>query len=257
MVETATGLILVDVGPDATFIENAGTELRAYADAIGKPLSIIMTHNHFDHWGNMDKFTDVTVYAHSDVAPFLMADPGFTSLYPNAGSIIAVSSSQEIGGLTFNFESIQSTEVGEDGENGYVYIPSVKAVFVADLVYNRAHNFIRAYTPLDGTDEIDNWVAGLEDVLIPEFGTYNHIFCGHNGTRTDVTNILNENIEYLRLAQDLISGERLLSTGVQASTAQEIVDELLIIYPNYVQSGLLFALPGAFGPTDPGADWFE
>lgn len=253
MVETATGLILVDVGPGAAFIENAGAELRAYADAIGKPLSIIMTHNHFDHWGNMDSFTDVTVYAHSDVAPLLRADPGFTSLYPNFNSVVSVSSSQELGGFTFNFNTIQNAETGE---NGYIYLSNVRAVFVADLVYNRAHNFIREYTPLDGTDEIDNWVTGL-GVLTAEFGTYNHIFCGHNGTRTDVTAVINENIEYLRLAQDLISGERLLSTGVQASTAQEIVDELLIIYPDHVQSGLLFALPGSFSPDDPGADWFE
>ena len=259
MIETATDLILVDVGPDREFVdieglENSGSDLRTYADAIGKPLSIIMTHNHFDHWGGMDSFTDVTVYAHSDVAPLLMTDPGFTSRYPNADSVVSVASSQDIGGLTFNFDTIQNAETGE---NGYVYIESLRAVFVADLVYNRAHNFIREYTPLEGVNEIDSWVTGLEDVLIPEFGTYNHIFCGHNGTRTDVATLINENIEYLRIAQDLISGEQLLSNGVQASTANEVVDELDALYPNHVVSGLNFARPGAFGPNDPGADWFE
>ena len=76
MIETATDVILIDVGPDDRFVSfdglrESGGELRAYANAIGKPLSILMTHDHFDHWGGMDDFTDVQVYAHSDVAPLL------------------------------------------------------------------------------------------------------------------------------------------------------------------------------------------
>ena len=249
MVETATGLVLIDVGPE--FIENAGTELRTYADAIGKPISIIMTHNHLDHWGNMASFTDVPVYSHDDVAPLLMQTTDFTDRYPSA--VISVSSSQEIGGLTFTFDTIQNAETGE---NGYVYIESVQAVFVADLVYNQAHNFIREYSPLDGTNEVDNWVEGL-GLLRTKFGTYSHIFCGHNGTRTDITNVIDENILYLTIAQELISGVRPLSNGDTASTVQEIIDELLIIYPDHVMSGLMFSLPGVFAPNDPGADWFE
>ena len=48
-----------------------------------------------------------------------------------------------------------------------------------------------------------------------------------------------------------------MSTGVQASTANEVVDELDALYPNHVVSGLNFARLGAFDPNDPGADWFE
>ena len=115
-----------------------------------------MTHDHFDHWGGMDDFTDVQVYAHSDVAPLLMAEDNgnnFRNRYPNAASVIAVEDSLELGGLTFDFDKIQNAETGE---NSYIYIESLQAVFVADLVYNRAHNYIREYTPLDGTDEIQN-----------------------------------------------------------------------------------------------------
>lgn len=249
MIETATGLIIVDVGPE--FIENAGTELRTYADAISKPISIIMTHNHLDHWGNMASFSDIPVYSHDDVAPLLMETTDFTDRYPSI--VNSVSSSQDIGGLTFTFDTIQNAETGE---NGYVYIESIQAVFVADLVYNRAHNFIREYSPLDETNEVDNWVDGL-GLLRTKFGEYNHIFCGHNGTRTDITNVIDENILYLTIAQELISGLRPLSNGDTASTVQEIIDELLIIYPDHVMSGLMFSLPGVFSPDDPGADWFE
>ena len=216
-----------------------------------------MTHNHFDHWGNMANFTDVTVYSHEDVAPLLMADADFVSRYGST-EVIPVSSSQELGGLTFDFETIQNAETGE---NGYVYVENLRAVFVADLVYNRAHNFIREYTPLDGTDEIDNWVAGL-GVLSEKFGTYAHIFCGHGGTTTDIPEVIALNVEYLTIAQNLINGSQSLANGDTASTANEVVDELLLRYPltaptNYKVSGLNFARPGAFGDADTGATWFE
>ena len=265
MIETATDLIFIDIGPDRAFVdieglENTGPELRAYANAIGKPLSIIMTHDHFDHWGGMESFQDVQVYAHSDVAPLLMAsgDNNFRSRYPNANSVVSVESSLELGGLTFKFDTIQNAETGE---NGFIYIESLQAVFVADLVYNRAHNYIREYTPLDGSDEIQNWLNGL-GVLNERFGAYAHIFCGHGGTTTDIPEVIRLNEEYLTIARNLINGSRPLTNGETASTNNEVVDELLLIYPLgeptfYQVSGLGFSRPGAFGPGDPGATWFE
>lgn len=46
------------------------------------------------------------------------------------------------------------------------------------------------------------------------------------------------------------------TVGVQATTANEVVDELDVLYPTYVVSGLNFVRPGAFGYADPGATWF-
>lgn len=263
MIETATDLIFIDVGPDSELIsflpilDEAGGELRAYANAIGKPLSIIMTHEHFDHWGGMASFQDVPVYAHSDVAPLLMASEGFTSRYGST-NVNAVSSSLELGGLTFTFDTIQNSETGE---NSYIYIENLQAVFVADLVYNRAHNYIREYTPLDGTDEIQNWLDGLA-VLNEKFGTYAHIFCGHGGTTTDIPEVIRLNEEYLTIARNLINGSRPLTNGDIASTNNEVVDELLSLYPIddepfYKVSGSGFARPDALFPGDTGATWFE
>ena len=50
--------------------------------------------------------------------------------------------------------------------------------------------------------------------------------------------------------------------GQQAATNNEVVDELILLYPlgpptNYKVSGSGFARPDALFPGDPGAVWFE
>ncbi len=248
IVETEKGIVLVDVAN--TFVPNSGTNLRAYANAIGKSMSIIITHNHADHFGNLGDFTDVDVYAESSVATSLMATPRFTNLY--SSTVQSVSASQELAGLEFYFGAINQAEAHI---NGYVYLKDHKAFFSGDLVYNKAHNFIREYTPLDSIDEVNNWITALNN-LKNSYGNYKHIFVGHNGSRTDVTATIDENIAYLTTAQALIKGTKQLSAGGIATQNKEVTDELNLLYPNYEVSGLLFALPDAFFVGDPGAIWF-
>jgi|GEM_PF-578979 len=247
IVETEDGIVLVDLGPE---IPNTGTELRAYADAINKPMSVIITHDHGDHYGNISSFTDATVYSEASSAEALMADPGFTDVYTN--SVTGVSSSQTIAGVEFKFDKVANAETEV---NGYAYIPSLKALFPGDLVYNRTHFYIREYTPLDGSDELDNWVDGLNE-LKSTFGNYDHVFMGHGGKRSDVSTVIDEGIAYLNDAQGLIKGTKELTAGGFATTNQEVVDELEVLYPNYLEGGIELSLPDAFFPGDPGANWF-
>lgn len=246
IVETGTTATLIDVGSGG----DVGAEMRTYADAIGKTLSIIITHDHPDHYGNISNFTDVPVYAHTDAAADLAADTGFTNMYSTA--INVVSDSQTIGNLEFKFANIPNAETAE---NGYIFIPSVGALFPGDLVYNGRHNYIREYTPLDNVDELGNWIAGLNQ-LKTDFGDYNRVFVGHVGTRTDISTLIDENIAYLTDAQGLIKGTKELTAGGFATSVQEVVDELTLLYPNLSTGALLFALPDAFFPGDPGAEWF-
>lgn len=246
IVETENNVVLVDLGPAPAF----ANELEAYVDAINKSGAVIITHNHGDHYGGAANFTDLDFYAESTVASQLNNTADFTSLYPN--NVIAVSGSQEIGGLTFVFDKVSNAETGE---NGYIYNEEHKALFAGDLIYNLSHPYLREYTPNSGDDEIDNWIAGL-NVLKAKFANYNHLFVGHNGSRFDVSTAIDENINYLQNAQGIIKGTKTITSGGAATTHQEVIDELEVLYPTYLEAGIYLSLPEAFFPGDPGADWF-
>lgn len=246
IVETEENIVLVDLGPAPVFAD----ELEAYVDVINKPGAVIITHNHGDHYGGAGNFTDLDFYAESEVADQLNNTADFTSLYSK--NVVGVASSQVIGDLTFEFDKVSNAETGE---NGYVYNEEHKIVFAGDLVYNLTHPYLREYTPNDGADEIDNWVAGL-NVLKTNFSDYNHLFVGHNGSRSDVGTAIDENIDYLQKAQGIIKGTQTISGGGTATTHQQVVDELQLLYPNYKVGGIFLSLPDAFFPGDPGADWF-
>lgn len=257
IVESESEITLVDVGINNSGgavinvdLSNSGTELRAYADAIKKPMSVIITHDHVDHFVNLDKFKDVPVYAEAMTATLLKLDPAFTSAYP--GNVTGVTGTKSIGGFEFHFGNVSGTEAPE---NGYMYIPSEKAVFTGDLTAVNKHSFIRDYTPLDGTDELDIWINALKNMK-SQLGDYEHIFVGHLGYETNVAGNFDKTIGYLTDAQGLIKGTKALHTGGKATSVQEVVEEMKWLYPNYGEGALLFALPNAFFPGDPGAKWF-
>ncbi len=250
MVESETGLTIVDLGLSSVAL--LGDEIRAYADMIGKPMSIAITHAHQDHYGNFDKFTDIDFYAESTIADLLMANEDFSAVI---STVNKVTYSQRIQGFEFKFKKISAAEASE---NGYIYMKKTKALFASDLIYNQAHNFIREYTPLDDEDELTNWINGL-NTLKSRFGYYKYVFVGHggNGVRTDISTAIDENIAYLTDAQGIIKGTKPLTAGGTANTVQEVIDELKVLYPDYADGALTLSLPGAFGDGDPGAIWFE
>ncbi|MFK7995620.1 MAG: MBL fold metallo-hydrolase [Granulosicoccus sp.] len=250
IVESETGAIIVDVSFELTEASTSSTELRAYADALDKPLSVIITHAHRDHFGNIASFADTNVYAETKNAAALLADATFTSLF--SGTVNAITGSTQIADLEVVFDNVSNTEAPE---NGFIYIPSGKALFLGDLVFNRSHGFIRDYTPLDDVDELDIWIAALNDAKT-RFADYSRVFMGHTGYRSDVSVNLDENIDYLEVSQGLIKGTRELSAGGIATSVQDVTDELALLYPDYKSGGLLLALPNGFFEGDPGANWF-
>lgn len=247
IVETETGAVLVDTGISNDTTTNVAEQLRSYADSLKKPLNIIITHSHRDHFAHINAFQDVPVYAETDVVTSLMANPVFPNLY--TGTVNAVASTQTLAGLEFNFAVVDDAETGH---NGYIHVPSLNILFPGDLVYNQAHNYLAEYTPKDDIDELSNWIAAL-NTLKTSFGEYDYIFVGHNGYREDVSTVIDENIAYLTDAQGLIKGTKELSAGGFASSNEEVVDELAALYPNYLTAALFFALAS---PNFPEADWF-
>ena len=249
IVETESGIVLVDAG--SYEYPDIGRELRLYADAINKSMSIIITHSHFDHWGGLSDFGDITVYTTTAVATSLLAEPDFSTYYSGTVNSVASGSSQTLAGVSFDFYNVSNTETTE---NAYVTIPSLKALFIGDLGTG-GHEYIREYTPLDSSDELDSWIAVL-NLMKTNFGNYNHIFFGHYVSTTSVSTELDRIINYIEVGQGLIKGTRSLTAGGTATSVQEVVDELLLLYPDLPVGGLLFALPNGFYPGDPGAIWF-
>ncbi|MFK7889772.1 MAG: MBL fold metallo-hydrolase [Granulosicoccus sp.] len=250
IVESETGAIIVDVSFELTEASTSSTELREYVDALNKPVSVIITHAHRDHYGNIGSFADTNVYAETKNAAALLIDPGYNGLF--SGSVNPITGSTEIAGLDVVFDNVSNTEARE---NGFIDIPSTKALFLGDLIFNRSHGFIREYTPLDDIDELDIWIAALTDAKT-RFADYNYVFIGHTGYRSDVSVVLDENIDYLRVSQGLIKGTKELSAGGIATSVQDVTDELTLLYPDYKPGGLRLALPNGFFPGDPGANWF-
>ena len=251
IVETQNAVVIIDLGPIPAF----ATELKTYVDAIGKPGAVIITHNHGDHYGGAGSFTNFTFYAESVVAGQLnnTAEPGgFAEQFSANTTVTAVNGTTKIGDLDFTFGKVSDAETGE---NGYVYNLKHKALFSGDLVYNLTHPYLREYTPKDTEDEIDNWVTGL-NLLKTNFSDYNHLFVGHNGSRSDVGTAIDENIAYLQNAKGLIKGTKNLTSGGIATTNQEVIDELEVLYPTYKEGGLRLSGTDGFFPGDTGADWF-
>jgi heme-degrading monooxygenase HmoA len=134
-------------------------------------------------------------------------------------------------------------------------VESQKALFVGDLLYNNDHNYIREYTPTDSSDELDNWIAGLNE-LKTNYASYSYAFVGHGAYRTDVSTLIDENIAYLTDAKALIKGTKRLTSDVIATSVNEVTDELNVLYPNYSQGALRLSQANGFFPGDPGANWF-
>ena len=248
MVETENSLVIVDTGPADE--ANWATELRDYADATGKTTSLIITHAHADHFGALGSFADLPLYAETQVSAALGSSMQFTDLYSN--SINAVGGPTLIGDLSYDFGVVSQAETGE---NGYIAVPAIGALFAGDLVYEDTHLYIREYTPLEAPDELDNWIAGLNSMRA-DFGDYDYLFVGHGGYSDDVSAAIDSNVEYLTFARDLILGNTALANGELATANQDVVVELAARYPDYITGGLPLALPGAFFEGDPGASWF-
>jgi len=250
IVESPSGVVLVDLSQG----DGTEVELRAYVDAIGKPMSVIITHGHFDHWLGASAFTDIDLYASTGVATALESSvgntAGFTDIY--ASGVNAVDGSVTLAGFNFEVHDVPSTETDEVG---YITLPDQQAIFSGDLATGKSHEYLREYTPNDGRDELDTWLSALESMK-SNYSGYRYIFYGHHGYSTDVAGSFDGAIDYVSTGQALIKGTQPLSDGGTATSVQQVVDELLVLYPAHHDGGLYFALPDAFYPGDPGAEWF-
>ena len=249
IVESAAGSVLIDTGTGKN--PAFGKNINTYLTSIGKPVSVIITHDHSDHYGNLNAIMGIqSIYAQTSVAKSLNQNKKFQKL--TNIKVTDIQGSANLYGLIYDFHTIDHAEADH---NSYIAIDSAKGLFVGDLLYVDAYNYIREYTPLDETDELDNWISAIKH-LKQKYADYDYVFVGHNGFSEDIQMLVDKNVHYLSTAQALIKGTQKLSTNKAATSVVEVVNEMKRRFPNYKGKGLGFALPGSFWPEDPGAKWF-
>ena len=249
IIESVLGSMLVDTGTGKN--PQFGEDINTYLTLIGKPVSTIITHEHSDHYGNLDKIDNIEViYAEAYVAADLNQSDKFHAI--TKMPVTALKGKASLYGLIYDFHTIDNAETDH---NSYFAIESAKGLFVGDLLYVDAYNYIREYTPLDDTDELTNWIETLQELKL-KYSEYDYVFVGHNGYSDNIQALADQNIHYLSIAQALIKGKQPLPNGKKATNVTEVVAEMFRLFPNYKGKGLGFALPGSFWAEDPGAKWF-
>ncbi|MEV1316050.1 MBL fold metallo-hydrolase [Micromonospora arborensis] len=202
----------------------------------GKRLTYIYaTHGHGDHWfgaGELVKrFPGAVTYAtpgtievmhqQATVGRSELFDRVFPGLIPES-PVIAVPVPTE--GFLLEGNLIQAVETGhtDTDQTTVLHVPSIDLVVAGDVVYNGVHQYI--VETVDGG--LREWLKALDRVeaLAPRA-----VVAGHkNRDRSDDPACIDQTRQYL------LNVERLLA---EKSTAREFYDEMVRLYPDWVNPG--------------------
>ena len=236
IIETENSLVLIDT----QFLLPNALEMRAYADALDKPIDrVYITHEHPDHFLGSEAFNDVPVFALSSVSA-LIAETGQAEVDEKQGDFGSAIASTfvtpavvspgtiEIDGVTFELEQVRNAEA----ENQLVVrLPDYGVIAVGDIVYSGVH-LVLAGAP-------DTWTAVLLD-LEAAGDDYPVVLAGH-GLPTDPS-VYQTNVEWLAVA-----GQLLATVDNGADFKQGLIDA----YPSYGVVGAIdLVLPFFFPEPD-------
>jgi glyoxylase-like metal-dependent hydrolase (beta-lactamase superfamily II) len=183
IVELENAVVIVD----AVLALSNAAELRAKAEALGKPLvAVLLTHGHPDHYVGLAKFADLPRYAsqgtlefayREDRAKAAIAKHLFGDEFPDErvfpDQIVKDGDSVTFDGVTFTFTDLGPAESDSDGMWSYVH-DGVTHAFVGDTVAYKCHCFFR-----DG--HTADWLRTL-DRLERELGAGSKLYIGHGQT---------------------------------------------------------------------------
>lgn len=224
------------------------SDAKQIADEIaksGKTLKTVMvSHAHPDHFMGLDviteRFPKVRVVSTQNVVTDIKTDGPwmFSMLRDKLGlerpTRLVIPDPLAEFDLTIEGAKLDVVEFGE-GESKHmaaVYIPTVKALLSADLVYNQAHLYLQE-------KHVESWLARLD-----ELGTYaNHrvttIYPGHGNAAG--LELIGQTRAYL---QDFVE-------AVRSGNAKNVEKAMLGKYPNYHVRQFLtaFSIPAYFPAT--------
>jgi glyoxylase-like metal-dependent hydrolase (beta-lactamase superfamily II)/ketosteroid isomerase-like protein len=224
---------------DVPMLRSDAVSLAAMIEESGKRLStVVISHAHPDHFMGLDVITDRFPKLRTLSTPDVVADlkqdgPGiFTLLKGKLGaegpSRLVVPEPLPEPRLRLGSVELEVVEFGE-GESKHmaaIYIPALKALLSADLVYNGAHLYL-------AERHIEAWLGRLDDLEQFADGRVSAIYPGH-GARGDLGLIADTRTYLHDFAEAIQSGD--------ASVAER---QILSKYPTHRVKQFLtvFSLP--------------
>ena len=238
-----TSATLISGERDAVLVEALLThqagDLADWVAAHGKNLTTVyITHGHGDHWFGLsvilERFPEARGFALPTVieqmrqgsTPELLAT--WNSLFPGEIPDDLVLA-EPLSGHTIDLEGhdLVAVELGHTDTDGTtcLHVPDIGLVVAGDAVYNDVHQYLRESSP-EGRRE---WIAALDTIesLHPRA-----VIAGHQRSgRHDGPEIIEETREYIR------DFDRVVET---AETARQLYDQMLDLYPERVNPGMLW-----------------
>ncbi|MEM8925797.1 MAG: MBL fold metallo-hydrolase [Actinomycetota bacterium] len=199
VIETENSLVLVDT----QFLLPNALEMRAYADALGKPIDrMFITHEHPDHFLGSEAFADLDLYALAEVSERIAAagDAEIAEKQADFGTEAIASTfvtpevvepgTIEIDGVTMELEKVLDAEADFQL---VVKLPDHGVAVVGDIVYSGVHLIVAGNPP--------TWIEALEGLKV-DADRYPIVLAGH-GMPTDPS-AYDANIAYLTTVSELL-----------------------------------------------------
>jgi glyoxylase-like metal-dependent hydrolase (beta-lactamase superfamily II) len=238
-----TSATLISGERDAVLVEalltHQARDLADWVAAHGKNLTTVyITHGHGDHWFGLgvilERFPEARALALPTVieqmrqgsTPELLAT--WNGLFPGKIPDDLVLA-EPLSDHTIDLEGhdLVAVELGHTDTDGTtcLHVPEIGLVVAGDAVYNDVHQYLRESGP-DGRRE---WIDALDTIesLHPRA-----VIAGHQRAgRDDGPEIIEETRDYIR------DFDRVVDT---AETARELYDQMLDLYPERVNPGMLW-----------------
>jgi glyoxylase-like metal-dependent hydrolase (beta-lactamase superfamily II) len=237
----ATAATLMYGERDAVLVEAFMTvkQANALADWVatkGKNLTTIyITHGHGDHWFGvgtlLERYPGARVVATPDVVKVmrLHASPEFLKIWNTAfpGQIpekLVIADELKGNVIDLEGQELVAVELGHTDTDSTtcLHVPSIGLVVAGDAAYNDVH----LYLAESNAQKRQEWIAALDKIesLKPRA-----VVAGHKRPENeDNPKIVEETRQYIRDFERLVE---------QTTTAQELYDKMLALYPNRVNPG--------------------
>jgi len=237
----ATAATLMYGERDAVLVEAFMTvkQANALADWVatkGKNLTTIyITHGHGDHWFGvgtlLERYPGARVVATPDVVKVmrLHASPEFLKIWNTAfpGQIpekLVIADELKGNVIDLEGQELVAVELGHTDTDSTtcLHVPSIGLVVAGDAAYNDVH----LYLAESNAQKRQEWIAALDKIesLKPRA-----VVAGHKRPENeDNPKIVEETRQYIRDFDRLVE---------QTTTAQELYDKMLALYPNRVNPG--------------------